>query len=343
MNYGVITQLGAGNFSKVFKVKSSVTGTLFAAKIARSLDGKELMKSEAYIHSRLIHPNILQFVTSFYTNTCGTDGLIPLINSSVGTCSVIILELCETGTIASFALNKGTTSMLQISLWGSQIASGLLYLKEQGIIHRDIKPENIMFCSGNVKIGDFGLADLEENLVKQAGNFHPPSGTPLYMPTEAFDNIYGFYTDIFAFGVVLYQLYVGRRPFMAESVAKLRQAVDTKEVTFPIMRPETERDTELEALIFRMLSRKFELRPNIKEIIDHPFFNPDPLEDTILMDIDNDDVDDGVMNLARFKALKAEFGDGLREHFYAYLANLNPTDTPMSWQVFTNMWNKLSM
>jgi serine/threonine protein kinase len=228
----------------------------------------------------------------------------------------------------------------QINTWGYEIASGLLYLKEQGIIHRDLKPENILFCEDRAKIADFGLSDYREDLLTAMDAIAGAFGTPLYMPLEAFSNIFDYYTDVFALGVILYQMYAGRNPYPAKNQPELLTMLKARRPHFEtINRNDEDRNVELEKLILRMLDKDSLLRPTIEEVLDHPFFEQEELDTTVTVE-DSDDEDDGPMSLEEFRRHKMEFGEGTREQFYLYLANLRPFMTPMSMQVFTLMWNK---
>src|SRR6187402_655455 len=115
VRYDVISELGRGSFATVFTVKSSVTGTLYAAKVAKEKKSKMVLNKEAQIHSRLTHPNILQFISSFESMSCGSSSILPLPSEAYGTCGIMILELCTSQTLAAFTMPKDKPAMARIS------------------------------------------------------------------------------------------------------------------------------------------------------------------------------------------------------------------------------------
>jgi serine/threonine protein kinase len=103
----------------------------------------------------------------------------------------------------------------QVEFWFRSIAAGTAYLHEHGIVHRDLKPGNIFEDAGCVKIGDYGLSKFISTSRKSAqtesvGTFH-------YMAPEIGKGVYGKEIDIYALGVVLYEMISGRVPFDGES------------------------------------------------------------------------------------------------------------------------------
>ena len=103
--------------------------------------------------------------------------------------------------------------------WFLGIANGIGYLHEQGIVHRDLKPGNIFFENGSIKIGDFGLCKCisENHRSAQSRN----TGTAYYMAPEISTGNYNRQIDIYAAGIVLYEMLTGTVPFDGESVPEV--------------------------------------------------------------------------------------------------------------------------
>jgi serine/threonine protein kinase/tetratricopeptide (TPR) repeat protein len=104
-----------------------------------------------------------------------------------------------------------------------QVLRALLYLHRRGLVHRDLKPANVLVVGEQVKVLDFGLAVVLE---QSRGLGHPLAGTPAYMAPELY---LGFpaskSSDLYAVGVIAYELFAGRSPFAADNFGALRTAV----------------------------------------------------------------------------------------------------------------------
>ena len=103
--------------------------------------------------------------------------------------------------------------------WIRGIGAAVAYLHDHGIVHRDLKPGNIFRDEGIVKVGDYGLAKFISQ-TRRSG--HTESvGTVHYMAPEVAKGRYGKEIDIYALGIILYELLTGRVPFEGESVAEV--------------------------------------------------------------------------------------------------------------------------
>ncbi len=103
--------------------------------------------------------------------------------------------------------------------WIHGMAAGVAYLHERGIVHRDLKPGNIFCDEGIVKVGDYGLSKFI-SCSRRSG--HTESvGTVHYMAPEVANGRYGKEIDVYALGVILYELLTGRVPFEGESIGEV--------------------------------------------------------------------------------------------------------------------------
>ncbi|MCS7237285.1 MAG: serine/threonine protein kinase [Thermoguttaceae bacterium] len=132
----------------------------------------------------------------------------------------IIMEYVAGEKLADrLAASPGGLPVEEIVSWFQGIASGLAYLHDQGIVHRDLKPSNIFREQGIVKIGDYGLCKFI-SAGKRSGQTESV-GTVHYMAPEIANGRYGKQVDIYALGVILYEMLTGRVPFDGESVGEI--------------------------------------------------------------------------------------------------------------------------
>ena len=156
-----------------------------------------------------------------------------------------------------------------------QICAGLAAAHEQGMLHRDLKPANVMIDGrGRAKITDFGLAGLAEQFEKRDLR----AGTPTYMaPEQLAGKEVTLRSDVYALGLVLYELFTGRRPFRAETPAELAQMQMESAPTNPSDFIEG-LDPVAERAIMRCLERDPVERPPSALAVAHSFPGGDPLQ-----------------------------------------------------------------
>jgi eukaryotic-like serine/threonine-protein kinase len=136
-----------------------------------------------------------------------------------------------------------------------QISRGLEVAHEQGIIHRDIKPQNVLIdAKGEVKLMDFGIARMAEapEAMTQAGLI---VGTPHYMsPEQVQGNQLDARSDVYSVGILMYEMFVGRRPFDSSSLTGVLTAHITEKPKPPI---EVRKDIgrEVNAIILKCLAK----------------------------------------------------------------------------------------
>ena len=207
-----------------------------------------LLSSEIDILSKIKHENILNCVEVFTsTNNC-----------------YIVTELCDSDLETTLKRTGALDEKMARKII-HDIFEGLRYLAQEQIVHRDIKIANIFMKNGVTKIADFGFAK------KVTQNFKDISiGTPIYMAPEGLiDHIYGPTTDVWAFGVVMYEILHGIPPMafcQSEMELKLHINVQIREQRFKgTISP------ELRNLIMRCLEVDWRKRPSMFELAAHPY------------------------------------------------------------------------
>ena len=256
-HYHVLSPLGSGGMGEVYlaedtRLKRKVALKLLPAELTANPDRLRRFEQEARAASALNHPNIIT---------------IHEIGESEQW-HYLVTELIDGETLRE-RLNQGRiefSAALDIAL---QIGSALVAAHKAGIAHRDIKPENIMLRSdGLVKVLDFGLAKLTESSTAGLSSNAPTRaqvntetgmvmGTARYMsPEQARGQKVDARTDIFSFGVVFYEMIVGRAPFEGETASDVLAAILKSEP--PPLTDEVPR--ELEHIISRALRKDPERR-----------------------------------------------------------------------------------
>ncbi|MBV8904396.1 MAG: protein kinase [Acidobacteriia bacterium] len=186
--YRIESKLGEGGMGEVFRAVDTRLGRAIALKITRE-QFNDRFEREARAISALNHPNI-----------CTLYDVGP---------NYLVMELVEGETLAS-RLKNGPLPLQTALLYGSQIVAALVEAHGKGIIHRDLKPGNIMAGKSRVKVLDFGLARMAQDVTVTAS--HLIVGTPAYMaPEQREGKPVNARTDIYAFGWVLYEMLTGAR------------------------------------------------------------------------------------------------------------------------------------
>jgi eukaryotic-like serine/threonine-protein kinase len=203
--YRVLEELGSGGMAVVYKAVQPALDRLVALKELRS----------EYVHDRQIATRFEREATSLATLQHGNIvHVYDFLRDEES--AYIVMEFVEGIDLFDVLSQSGRMPSDIAALIGSQVAEGLEYAHYRGIVHRDIKPSNILVSKkGEVKIMDFGIArDPGKSELTQVGL---AVGTPAYMAPEQIrgDRI-DFRTDIFAFGIVLYEMLAGDKPWTEE-------------------------------------------------------------------------------------------------------------------------------
>jgi len=203
--YEVLSQVGAGGMGVVYKVRDLETDEIVALKIlkpeiATDPTVQENFKRELCLARKITHKNVCR---------------IHDFSRSNGT-AYASMEFIEGESLQSRLNRVGTLPVNQAFDIAQQICAGLREAHAQEIVHRDLKPANIMLDrSGTVKIMDFGVARLIQNTGPMTGTI---VGTPAYMaPEQAELKPIGPCTDIYALGLVLYEMITGVQAFQGDT------------------------------------------------------------------------------------------------------------------------------
>ncbi|MFI5166954.1 MAG: protein kinase [Thermoanaerobaculales bacterium] len=223
--YEILAPLGAGGMGEVYRGKDhkldrEVAIKVLPANLADNADALGRLEREAKAVAALSHPNILA-VHDF---------------GKIAGVTFAVMELLDGETLRE-RLSAGALSVRKAVDLGVQIAHGLAAAHEKGIVHRDLKPENIFLTrDGRAKILDFGLAKVGAIDAGSGRTLASPPvaatevgtvlGTAGYMAPEQVRGLPSDpRSDIFSFGVILYEMLSGRRAFSGDSGAEIMTAI----------------------------------------------------------------------------------------------------------------------
>src|SRR6516162_6089511 len=250
-HYRIVSKLGGGGMGAVYDAEDTRLGRHVALKfVPEELvhDRKSLERFfwEARAASQLNHPGIC-----IIHDIEDTDGH-----------PFIVMERLEGVSLKDRLLGK-PMQLEEILDIGIQVSDALAACHAKGIIHRDIKPANIFITnSGQVKILDFGVAKLSPGMRTEAGFDDPMTvagdifGTAVYMsPEQARGEELDARTDLFSFGVVLYQMATGQRPFVGTNAVTTLEAIMNRKPVSPLkLNPNL--PPELEGIIGRAMEKE---------------------------------------------------------------------------------------
>lgn len=262
-NYILESELGQGNFGKVYKALDKTTNSYYAVK---RIDKKKinansmlpnLLKTEIKIMKEIEHPNILHLFDYIESNTH----------------FYLVLNYCNQGDLECYMKAHGMKYFEEEEALGllKQTMNGFHELRKKKIIHRDFKLANIFMSDDVLVIGDFGLAKYGNDLASTM------CGTPMTMAPELLfpdyekTALYNSKADIWSIGVVYYQLLFGEPPYTGLETRALYNSMKEKtgdKLVFLRKISEESKD-----VLRKMLTMDAEKRINWKELFEHPVFN----------------------------------------------------------------------
>ncbi len=237
--YQVVEPIGAGGMGQVYRARDTRLGRDVALKVlpeavAADPERRARLEREARVLASLNHPNI----ATLYGIEESPEGcaLVMELVDGVTLADRLALRACET-----FGL-----PVEQALTIARQIAEALEVAHAQGIVHRDLKPANVTVRNdGTVKVLDFGLAkaftatsDSGVTVTAMSADTHAVAGTPAYMsPEQARGEGIGPQSDIWSFGVVLYELLTGASPFARPTTAETLASVLESRPNYALLPP----------------------------------------------------------------------------------------------------------
>ena len=244
--YEILEQIGAGGMSYVYRAMCHTLNRQVAIKVLKeefALDEAfvEKFKMEAQAAARLSHPNIVN--------------VYDVVDE--GDLHYIVMELVEGITLKSYIAKKGMLGTREAIGIALQMAQGIEAAHENGIVHRDIKPQNIIISmDGKVKVTDFGIARAASSQTMSAtavGSVHYIS------PEQARGGYCDTRSDIYSFGVTLYEMMTGKVPFEGDNTVTVALA----HLEEPMERPSAVNPSvpvSLEKIILKCTQKKPEYR-----------------------------------------------------------------------------------
>jgi TolB-like protein len=244
--YHVLGLLGRGGMGRVYLARDPRLDRRVALKLLPALldadaHARERFAEEARAASALDHPHIC----TIYEIDETPDGR-----------PYIAMAYYEGGTLAQ-RVRAGALRTQDALALGMQIADALAAAHERGIVHCDVKPANVVLTpTGLAKVVDFGIARMLGAAERGRGT----PGTPAYMSPEQLRGEIDPRSDVWSFGVTLYEMLAGHRPFEGTDADAIRRAVDTAEIpSLEERRPDI--PAALDDLVRRCLDRDPQRRP----------------------------------------------------------------------------------
>ena len=260
--------LGEGKFGKVYRVRERKTRKQAVLKVISKKtvlyeNVKHQLQREVEVHSRLRHPNIVQFYAYFHDE----DNVY------------MLLEYCNGNSLYHYLQNLRSKKLQEsdAAKFIFQLCSALDYCHSKNVLHRDIKPENILLHydeSGNemIKLADFGWSVVERRDTSRK----TLCGTLEYLPPEVCKNEeYHSNFDMWTVGILLYEMLVGHSPFFISNFSRENPLNSQEAIVNRIQACEFEIPSNLSSdavdLIMKLLKLTPEERFTASQVLTHPW------------------------------------------------------------------------
>ena len=212
-NFEIISKLGSGGFSKVYKVKRIIDNKIYALKKVQILNLSEKQKMSSLNEIRVLASINSKYVVNY------KEAFLDEKDSSL----CLVMEYADRGDLANRIQEQKKKGKYfnEKDIWRVfiQLVKGLKSLHDLDILHRDIKSSNIfLFSDGTAKLGDLNVCKILSNNVLG----HTQAGTPSYAAPEVWmEKPYGLKSDIWSLGCVLYEIISLHCPFRGENIVEL--------------------------------------------------------------------------------------------------------------------------
>ncbi|WP_164016495.1 protein kinase domain-containing protein [Pyxidicoccus trucidator] len=266
LRFEIIEELGGGAMGQVFRAWDKELQREVALKFLLSAESVgdrplvSLLRREARAIAHLDHENIVRiFDVSELTGAAG-EPRIPCL----------VMECLEGESLEALLRREPRLGLRRSLEIMSAVAAGLAHAHERGIVHRDLKPSNVFITSqGAVKLLDFGLAHLPTATGSPLPH-QPTAGTPSYMAPEQWrGEKQDARTDVWAAGVILFEMLTGKRPYVCGTLDMMRQQILSPEPVSSVRTHVPELPEEVEALVAAALAKDARRRlPSAQELRD---------------------------------------------------------------------------
>ena len=249
-------ELGSGRFGKVFPGNHlNSTNQLAIKQISLKVTPPELEQLKIVIDSEIDH------LKPLFSN----QHILKIVDKAISLNNFyLITEICNGGNLEQIKGDITTKQSIKII---RQIAKTLAFAHSLKISHQDLRPTNILFHEGEVKISDFGMANLVE-MKDTKKKIVSKKGNPLYVAPEIFYNEkVDEKCDVWSLGIIFYELIYKTLPWNGKSAIDLfRNNISKKKISFP---KGADDDSETQDLISKMLQTDKNKRISIQEVLEH--------------------------------------------------------------------------
>ncbi len=244
--YAIEQEVGSGGMATVYLARDLKHDRRVAVKVLRpelaAAVGSERFLREIKITANLTHPHI-----------------VPLYDSGEAEGFLYyVMPFIRGQTLRERIVKEGELPVNETVRIIREVVDALAFAHSEGVVHRDIKPDNVMLTGGHAVVADFGIAKAVSEATgrDQLTKAGVPLGTPAYMsPEQATGNpLVDHRTDIYAVGVMAYELLTGRTPFTGSTLQSIIATHVTEQVD-PVSRYRDQVSGELEAVVMKCLAK----------------------------------------------------------------------------------------